>query len=320
VVTSPQRGRRRRLTVDAAGRRGARAPARVAQSRRAPARHRGHAAGRPRHLASPGEFGWRRDPGPVHQPPGPRAHPYYATIAGLVVSAHFLIRRDGSLIQFVACSERAWHAGASAWKGRERCNDYSIGVELEGADAVPYAAAQYAMLARLAKALRRRYPIADIVGHSDVAPGRKTDPGPSFDWPGCTGWPRPREPGPGRPAERDPTAGAGVRGQGIMRVMQLLADYFPLLLLHRVQVAGIYFATAVAIAASVVQIALLRWKRGRVAPVHWLSLAIIVVFGGATLILHDEVFIKWKPTCSTGSSARFSPSAAWASAATSSRT
>jgi AmpD protein len=112
----------------------------------------------------------------------PRAHPYYATLAGLAVSAHFLIRRDGALIQFVPCAERAWHAGRSAWKGRAQCNDYSIGVELEGSDEIAYTAAQYAMLARLARALRRRYAIADIVGHSDVAPGRKTDPGPAFDW------------------------------------------------------------------------------------------------------------------------------------------
>jgi AmpD protein len=112
----------------------------------------------------------------------PAAHPYYATIADLRVSAHFLIRRDGALLQFVRCGERAWHAGASAWRGRARCNDFSIGVELEGADAVPYTAPQYTMLARLVKALRRRYPIADVVGHSDVAPGRKTDPGPAFDW------------------------------------------------------------------------------------------------------------------------------------------
>jgi AmpD protein len=110
------------------------------------------------------------------------AHPYYASIAGLEVSAHFLIRRDGELVQFVGCNERAWHAGASEWKGRGQCNDFSIGVELEGTDDVPYAAAQYTMLARLARALRRAYPIADIAGHSDVAPMRKTDPGPAFDW------------------------------------------------------------------------------------------------------------------------------------------
>jgi len=130
----------------------------------------------------PGEFGGdaifdlftnRLDPG---------AHPYHATIAGLAVSAHFLIRRDGALIQFVPCAERAWHAGRSAWKGRAQCNDYSVGVELEGADEIAYTGAQYAMLARLVRALRRRYAIADIVGHSDVAPGRKTDPGPAFDW------------------------------------------------------------------------------------------------------------------------------------------
>lgn len=112
----------------------------------------------------------------------PRAHPYYATIADLRVSSHFLIRRDGELLQFVACAKRAWHAGDSMWRGRPRCNDYSIGVELEGTDTKPYAAAQYATLARLARALCRRYPIAAIAGHSDVAPGRKTDPGPAFDW------------------------------------------------------------------------------------------------------------------------------------------
>jgi AmpD protein len=111
-----------------------------------------------------------------------RRHPYYATIATLRVSAHFLVRRDGALLQFVSCNDRAWHAGASTWNGRERCNDYSVGVELEGTDEVPYTAAQYTMLARLARALGRRYPIADVVGHSDVAPGRKTDPGPVFDW------------------------------------------------------------------------------------------------------------------------------------------
>jgi len=110
------------------------------------------------------------------------AHPYYATIAHLRVSAHFLIRRDGALVQFVPCDERAWHAGESSWRGRERCNDFSIGVEVEGSDDIRYTAPQYTMLARLVKALQRRYPIADVAGHSDVAPGRKTDPGPAFDW------------------------------------------------------------------------------------------------------------------------------------------
>ena len=112
-----------------------------------------------------------------------RAHPYFESIAGLRVSSHFLIRRDGELVQFVSCNERAWHAGASSWKARDRCNDFSIGIELEGTDDVPYAAAQYTMLARLLRAIRRAYPIVDVVGHSDVAPGRKTDPGPTFDWP-----------------------------------------------------------------------------------------------------------------------------------------
>lgn len=110
------------------------------------------------------------------------AHPYYATIAGSRVSAHFLIRRDGSLIQFVPCVRRAWHAGESRWRGRERCNDFSVGVELEGTDTAAYESAQYAMLARLTRALLRRYPIAAIIGHQDIAPARKTDPGPAFDW------------------------------------------------------------------------------------------------------------------------------------------
>ena len=112
----------------------------------------------------------------------PKAHPYYATVAHLRVSAHFLVRRDGALVQFVPCDERAWHAGASQWKGRERCNDFSIGVELEGTDERPYTAKQYRRLAALVRRLRRRWPVDDVAGHSDVAPGRKTDPGPSFDW------------------------------------------------------------------------------------------------------------------------------------------
>lgn len=111
------------------------------------------------------------------------AHPYYATLAGLRLSAHFLIRRTGELLQFVPCAKRAWHAGESVWCGRRRCNDFSIGIELEGADDVLYADPQYRVLAELTRALRSRYPIADIVGHCDIAPERKTDPGPSFDWP-----------------------------------------------------------------------------------------------------------------------------------------
>ncbi|MCA1978951.1 MAG: 1,6-anhydro-N-acetylmuramyl-L-alanine amidase AmpD [Thiobacillus sp.] len=110
------------------------------------------------------------------------AHPYYQGIRGLRVSAHFLIRRDGSLIQFVPCGLRAWHAGVSSWQGRERCNDFSVGIELEGSDDTPFTDAQYATLAPLVDALKRRYPIRGVVGHSDIAPGRKTDPGPHFDW------------------------------------------------------------------------------------------------------------------------------------------
>jgi AmpD protein len=114
----------------------------------------------------------------------PKSHPYYRQIADAKVSSHFLIRRDGELIQFVPCLRRAWHAGQSEWRGRSRCNDFSIGIELEGADDQPFADSQYAMLAKLTGALLREYPIQDCVGHSDIAipPGRKTDPGPHFDW------------------------------------------------------------------------------------------------------------------------------------------
>jgi AmpD protein len=110
------------------------------------------------------------------------AHPAFAAIAGLRVSAHFLIRRDGALVQFVPCTRRAWHAGASSWQGRERCNDFSIGIELEGTDDRPYTGRQYRRLAALVRRIRTRWPAGDIAGHSDIAPGRKTDPGPSFDW------------------------------------------------------------------------------------------------------------------------------------------
>jgi len=130
----------------------------------------------------PGEFG---GPGIVELFTNrlePAAHPYYAKIAGVKVSAHFLIRRDGELIQFVPCGMRAWHAGDSSWKGRARCNDFSIGIELEGTGATPFTQAQYARLVEVTRALAARYPIVDIAGHSDIAPGRKTDPGPSFDW------------------------------------------------------------------------------------------------------------------------------------------
>jgi AmpD protein len=111
------------------------------------------------------------------------AHPCFREVAAMRVSAHFLVRRDGAVVQFVPVTQRAWHAGKSAWRTRERCNDHSVGVELEGTDVLPYAGAQYASLATLASALMRALPITACAAHSDVAPGRKTDPGQSFDWP-----------------------------------------------------------------------------------------------------------------------------------------
>jgi N-acetyl-anhydromuramoyl-L-alanine amidase len=112
----------------------------------------------------------------------PSTHPYFREIEGLRVSSHFLVRRDGELVQFVAVERRAWHAGESRWRGRARCNDFSIGVELEGTDDGPFEAAQYATLAALIGALRARLPLRALAAHSDIAPGRKTDPGPGFDW------------------------------------------------------------------------------------------------------------------------------------------
>jgi len=110
------------------------------------------------------------------------AHPYFAGIADLRVSAHLLIRRDGGIVQFVPFHARAWHAGVSRWNGRERCNDFSIGIELEGTDEVPFTWAQYARLIGVTQLLQRAYPLAAAIGHSDIAPERKTDPGPCFDW------------------------------------------------------------------------------------------------------------------------------------------
>ncbi len=111
------------------------------------------------------------------------AHPYFETIRGLTVSAHFLVRRGGELVQFVSTDERAWHAGASRWKGREGCNDFSIGIELEGLEGEHFEAAQYGALAALLASVSRRYPVRAVAGHEHVAPGRKRDPGAAFDWP-----------------------------------------------------------------------------------------------------------------------------------------
>jgi N-acetyl-anhydromuramoyl-L-alanine amidase len=114
----------------------------------------------------------------------PDAHPYYQALRGLKVSAHFLLRRDGELLQFVSVEQRAWHAGQSAWRGRDNCNDWSVGIELEGLEGSTFEPVQYRQLARLLRALASRYPISEAVGHEHVAPGRKADPGPGFDWPG----------------------------------------------------------------------------------------------------------------------------------------
>lgn len=123
------------------------------------------------------------------------AHPYYAQIRGLQVSSHFLIRRGGELVQFVSCDQRAWHAGRSHWRGRDNCNDFSIGIELEGLEGEAFEAAQYERLAVLLAAIAARYPVRDVAGHEHVAPGRKIDPGPGFDWAALRkrlGWPAER--------------------------------------------------------------------------------------------------------------------------------
>jgi AmpD protein len=120
------------------------------------------------------------------------SHPFFESIRGLEVSAHFYIRRDGQLWQFVSCDERAWHAGTSCYRGRLNCNDDSVGIELEGTDSSVFESAQYETLASLCTALAQRYPIAHVAGHEHVAPGRKRDPGSGFDWQqlrSATGWP-----------------------------------------------------------------------------------------------------------------------------------
>ena len=109
-------------------------------------------------------------------------HPYYEGLRGLRVSSHFFVRRSGQVLQFVDCTQRAWHAGVSTWRGRDNCNDWSIGIEIEGLEGETFAAVQYRVLAHLLRAVVSRYPIEDIVGHEHVAPGRKRDPGPGFDW------------------------------------------------------------------------------------------------------------------------------------------
>jgi N-acetyl-anhydromuramoyl-L-alanine amidase len=122
------------------------------------------------------------------------AHPYFESLRGLQVSAHFFVRRDGRCMQFVSCDRRAWHAGASQWEGRSNCNDFSIGIELEGLEGQRFAPAQYRSLLRLLRAVERRYPVHDLLGHEHIAPQRKADPGAGFDArrlrcaPGLRGW------------------------------------------------------------------------------------------------------------------------------------
>lgn len=133
----------------------------------------------------PGEFGgpWIDDL--FHNRLDADAHPYFRQIQGLRVSSHLLIRRDGSLIQYVPLNRRAWHAGESIYCGREHCNDYSIGIELEGSDDHPFTDAQYTRLTQTTQAIQQHFPLITpqrITGHADIAPTRKTDPGPHFDW------------------------------------------------------------------------------------------------------------------------------------------
>jgi AmpD protein len=121
------------------------------------------------------------------------AHPYFKSIEGMQVSAHFFIRRGGELWQFVSCDDRAWHAGASSWCGRDDCNDFSIGIELEGLENESFEREQYEALAALCAAIGQHYPIAHVAGHEHIAPGRKQDPGAQFDWQllrDCLGWSR----------------------------------------------------------------------------------------------------------------------------------
>ena len=133
----------------------------------------------------PGEYGGPYIEALFTNQLNPADHAYFSEVAHLTVSAHFLIRRDGAIVQFVSTDDRAWHAGESCWERRTNCNDFSIGIEVEGCDEERYEMPQYRVLAQLIRAVRNQYPAIQhdaIVGHSDIAPGRKTDPGPAFDW------------------------------------------------------------------------------------------------------------------------------------------
>lgn len=132
----------------------------------------------------PGEFGGPFIDALFTNSLNPDLHPYFREVACLTVSAHLLVRRDGEVVQYVPFDRRAWHAGRSCYHGQENCNDFSIGIELEGTDEIPYTRQQYDVLARVLGVLEQAYPATrgHLAGHSDIAPGRKTDPGPSFDW------------------------------------------------------------------------------------------------------------------------------------------
>lgn len=130
----------------------------------------------------PGQFGGPEVAGLFLNTLDYASHPWLERLRGLRVSAHFFIRRDGRIVQFVSTEARAWHAGVSRFAGRERCNDFSIGIELEGTDTLPYTDEQYTALRRLTPVLRARYLLAATWGHEHIAPGRKTDPGPAFNW------------------------------------------------------------------------------------------------------------------------------------------
>ena len=130
----------------------------------------------------PGEYGGRAIEELFTNCLDPGAHPYFREICTLKVSSHYLVRRDGEVIQFVPPEKRAWHAGVSSWRGRERCNDFSIGIELEGSEEDDFTAGQYQSLDSVIRQLRQRFPLRDVAAHSEIAPGRKTDPGARFDW------------------------------------------------------------------------------------------------------------------------------------------
>jgi len=133
----------------------------------------------------PGEFGGNWIDALFQNRLDPRAHPYFASIAQMRVSAHLLVRRDGSRVQYVPLERRAWHAGVSSFRGRSACNDFSVGIELEGTDDIAFTDAQYLSLVGVTRQILALYPAITperIVGHSDIAPGRKTDPGSAFDW------------------------------------------------------------------------------------------------------------------------------------------